>query len=174
MKKHVLLLAALMVTVTYISGGQPAKKPVTPPATAKTASRGSVYLRTVMFNGLSITWVYLGNDGVIVWDPKHGVDPVNVAAEKADNSANTGTYKLAGNKLLVNWQNGKSAEMSVEYNGKAISAIDGGLTTKHYPYLRISASVESMRHGHRRPTFRRAAHWYLPRTAHLPKGVLEV
>lgn len=132
--KKVFLFAALALAVCSASFGQTPKKKSPAAKPAATASTGDVYLRTVMFRGLQISWVYLGKDGVIIMDPKHGVNPVNLAAEKKDNAAYTGTYKQVGEKLLIAWENGKSAEWGIEFNDKkAISAIDGGLATKQPP-----------------------------------------
>lgn len=132
-----LLFAACALALCSTSCGQKPQEGTSPAVSAKpaaTASTGDVYLRTTIFRGLHISWVYLGKDGVIVMDPKHGVNPINLAAEKQDNPAYTGTYKLAGDKLLITWQNGKSAEWGIEFDDKkAISAIDGGLATKQPP-----------------------------------------
>lgn len=98
------------------------------------APAGQVYLRTMMWSGsLSISWVYLGNDGTIVFNPKNGVNPVNVAAETANNIDNTGTYKLVGTKLEIKWKNGKTASWSVEKKNGEFTAIDGGLVSKPTP-----------------------------------------
>lgn len=132
--RKALLLAGLALALCSISCGQKPQDSTPTAKPAATTSSGDVYLRTVMFRGLQISWVYLGKDGVIIMDPKHGVNPVNLTAEKKDNPAYTGTYKLVGDKLLITWQNGKSAEWEVEFDkNKAISAIDGGLATKQPP-----------------------------------------
>ena len=93
---------------------------------------GKLYLRTVMWmgSGLEISWLFLGNNGMIIRDPKHGVNPVNYPAEAADNAANTGKYKIAGNKLYVSWQNGQTSEWPLEYNHGGLSAVDGGIVTQ--------------------------------------------
>lgn len=135
--KKALLLAACALALCSTSCGQKPQygtSSTSPAKPAATASAGDVYLRTTIFRGLHISWVYLGKDGVIIKDPKHGVNPVNLAAEKKDNPDYTGTYKQVGGKLLITWQNGKSAEWSIEFDDKkAISAIDGGLATKQPP-----------------------------------------
>ena len=83
----------------------------------------------MFFNGLSLSWIYLGNDGTIVQDPKNGVDPVDINLEKQTNAENVGTYKINDKKIEVIWQNGKTAEWSIEYQKGEISAIDGGVVT---------------------------------------------
>lgn len=90
---------------------------------------GKLYLRSTFFNGLSLSWIYLGNDGTIVQDPKNGADPVDINLEKQNNADNVGTYKMNDKKMEVTWQNGKTAEWSLEYDKEEISAIDGGIVT---------------------------------------------
>jgi len=98
------------------------------------SSNGTTYLRTVFwansFGGsLDISWIYLGKDGSIVRDPKHGLDPVDMAAEKNDNAENAGTYKIEDDKLKITWANGKTDEWSVEKKDGEIDAMDGGLVS---------------------------------------------
>lgn len=102
--------------------------------TAPDASKGTLYLRTYMWTGaygsnLDISWLYFSNDGVLVRNPKHGVDPLDAAKEKADNAKNTGTWKIEGNKILVSWSDGKQASWSFEKKNGVMSIIDGGIVT---------------------------------------------
>jgi len=91
---------------------------------------GKVYLKTTMWSsGLSIEWIYLGNDGTIISNPKHGVNPVKVALESANNAAATGNYKIAGNTFQIKWKNGKSEVWSFEKTKGEYSAINGGIVT---------------------------------------------
>lgn len=65
-------------------------------AAANKGPSGTLYLRTYMWTGmcgssLDISWLYFGDDGQIVRNPKHGVNPVQWDKEKTDNVANTGT-----------------------------------------------------------------------------------
>ncbi|MDQ7949045.1 MAG: hypothetical protein REI78_16325 [Pedobacter sp.] len=95
---------------------------------AGAAPNGKLFLRTVMWGGsLDISWVYLGNDGTIIFNPKNGVNPVNIAVESANNAANTGNYKVVGKNLQITWKNGKTATWSFEKTAGEFSAIDGGL-----------------------------------------------
>ena len=94
---------------------------------------GTTYLRTLYtaFGGgsLTISWIYLGNDGTVVYNPKHGVNPVNIEAEKGDNAENVGSYKIQDDKIKITWSNGKTDEWSIEKKDGEISIIDGGITT---------------------------------------------
>lgn len=102
-----------------------------PTDNASAAPAGKIFLRTVMWgSSLQISWVYLGNDGTIIYNPKHGVNPVNIAAEVADNAANTGNYKVVGSTLKITWKDGKSASWNFEKEKGEFSAIDGGICTK--------------------------------------------
>ena len=97
------------------------------------SGNGTTYLRTLYtaFGGgsLTISWIYLGNDGTIVYNPKHGVNPVDMDAEKGDNSENVGTYKIEDEKIKITWSNNKTDEWSIEKKDGEISIIDGGITT---------------------------------------------
>lgn len=98
------------------------------------SSNGTVYLRTVFwansFGGsLDISWIYIGSDGTVIKNPKHGLDPINIEAEKKDNGDNTGTYKKEGDKLMITWSNGKTDGWDIEKNNGEINAIDGGIVS---------------------------------------------
>ncbi len=106
------------------------------PGSAK--SSGDLYLRTYMWTGmygssLDISWIYMDKKGNIVKNPKHGVNPVDLTKEKQTNAKNTGTYKVAGNKLNITWSDGKTATWSLEKEGGKYSIIDGGITTIQDP-----------------------------------------
>ena len=94
---------------------------------------GKVYLRTMYsaFGGgsLSISWIYLGDDGTIIHNPAHGVDPVDLEAERKDNEKNVGTYKIEDDKLKITWDNDKTEEWGIEKENGEISIIDGGIAT---------------------------------------------
>lgn len=90
---------------------------------------GKLYLRSTYFNGTSLDWIYLGNDGTIVRDPKNGADPIDNNLEKQNNADNVGSYKINDKKLLLTWQDGKTTEWGLEYDKGEISAIDGGIVT---------------------------------------------
>jgi hypothetical protein len=69
----------------------------------KSSGNGTVYLRTfyTAFGGgsLTISWIYLGKDGIIVYNPRHGVDPINMEAEKKDNEKNVCKYEIDVDKI---------------------------------------------------------------------------
>lgn len=97
-------------------------------------NNGTVYLRTVFWNNsyggsLEISWLYLGNDGTIINNPKHGLDPVDPEAEKKDNPDNIGSYKNENNKLAITWFNGKTEEWTVEKSKGEVVAINGGIVS---------------------------------------------
>jgi hypothetical protein len=93
-------------------------------------SKGKLYLRTQMVSYpnsyLIIQWIFLGEDGTIVYDPVHGVNPVDYNAERADNADNVGKYELNGDQLVVEMENGKSSSQRYETRNGNISYIDGG------------------------------------------------
>lgn len=114
----------------------------TTPANVNAASykdtNGKLYFRTFMWMGmygssLDISWIYLGNGGSIVRNPKHGVNPVDFKAELTNNANNTGKYKINGNKLFITWSNGKTEEWSLETKNGDYTAINGGIVTRPAP-----------------------------------------
>jgi predicted small secreted protein len=114
-----------------------------------TARNGKLYLRTFMGfgSGLDIDWFYLGNDGKLIKNPKHGADPANIASELQDNADNTGTYTLSKDKLIIHWQGGSTSNWSIEREaGGVISAIDGGIVTQQTALpstFKLSGSYEA-------------------------------
>ena len=111
-----LIWAALAVNVGFAESGK---------------STGNLYMRTAMSgSSLNISWIYLGNDGVIVKNPVAGANPIDLAKEKAKNAANTGTYTLQGDKLHIKWSNGKTAQWRVEKAGNKLKGMDGGIVTQ--------------------------------------------
>lgn len=94
---------------------------------------GKLYLRTQTVSYpssyLSITWIFLGDDGTIVYDPVNGVNSINYAAERANNAANVGNYKIEGDQLVVELENGSSTSQRIETRNGNISYIDGGIAT---------------------------------------------
>lgn len=111
-------------------------KPVTMPNNFSNGStNGKLYFRTFFWTGaygnsLEMTWFFLGNNGIIVRNPKHGVNPIQYSAEATDNTDNVGKYKIAGNKLFITWQNSEKNEWSVEYDHGDLSGIDGGVVSR--------------------------------------------
>lgn len=119
-----LALVCILSSCTSASNNTPAES-----SSSVAAATGKLFLRTTMWSGsLSIEWIYLGNDGTIVFNPKNGVNPVNIAAEIKNNQSATGTYKVVGTMLQIKWKDGKSANWNFEKTKGEYSAIDGGIT----------------------------------------------
>lgn len=90
------------------------------------AAPGKLYLRHIrwMTGGTSLNWYFFADNGTVVVDPKHGVNPVNLAAERADNMVNMGTYVITNNSLKVQWLNGTTSDVEVEYKNGELIRID--------------------------------------------------
>ena len=90
------------------------------------AAQGKLYLRHIrwMTGGTSLNWYFFADNGTVVVDPKHGVNPVNLAAERADNMINMGTYVMTNNSLKVQWLNGTNSDVEVEYKNGELIRID--------------------------------------------------
>lgn len=119
---------------------QLAKKEVTKDViqTGKSSAKGKLYFRTFMWTGmygssLDLSWIFLGNDGTIVLDPENGVNPINYAAELQNNAKHVGKYKIAGNKLNISWNNGKTEVWSLDFRNGEISTMNGGIISQPKP-----------------------------------------
>lgn len=91
------------------------------------AAKGKLYLRHIRWlasGGSSLNWYFLADNGTFVVDPIHGVNPVNLYAERMDNMKNIGIYTLTKNLLKVQWVNGTTSEVGVEYKNGEIISID--------------------------------------------------
>ena len=74
-----------------------------------------------MTGGISLNWYFFAENGTVVVDPKHGVNPINLAAEREDTMINMGTYVLTNNSLKVKWLNGSTSDVEGQYkNGELI------------------------------------------------------
>ena len=103
--------------------------------TGKSTSKGKLYFRTMMWTSqygmsLELKWIFLGDDGTMVINPKNGVNPIDYPAELKNNADNVYTYKIAGNKLHITGQNGKMSTWGLEYRNSEISAMDAGIVTR--------------------------------------------
>lgn len=102
------------------------------------AAKGKLYFRTYMWTGmygssLDLSWIFLGNDGTIVVDPENGVNPISYSAELQNNARNVGKYKIAGDKLNITWNNGKTDAWSLGFRDGEISTMNGGIVTRPKP-----------------------------------------
>jgi len=90
------------------------------------AAKGKLYLRHIRWltGGTSLNWYFFADNGTIVLDPKHGTNPVDLAAERVDNMKNMGTYSFSNNLLSIKWVNGLSTEVEVEYKNGELIRID--------------------------------------------------
>lgn len=104
-------------------------------APASGSTKGKLYFRTMSWMNqygttLDLSWIFLGDNGMIVRDPKHGVNPINYKAELADNANNVGKYTIANKKMNVTWQNGKTISWSLESQNGELTVIDAGLVSR--------------------------------------------
>lgn len=92
---------------------------------------GKLYLRSlysIVTGIVSIDWYYLGDNGVFVKNPKNGVQPINIEAEKANNLQNTGTYTIYeenGNSYIkITWTGNSTTTMQLKYKNGDIVEMD--------------------------------------------------
>lgn len=102
------------------------------------ATNGKIYFRTISWyspygSTLELKWIFLGDNGTVVVNPKNGVNPVNYAAELKNNAANVGKYHIAGKKLNITWGNGKTVSWGLDFRDGDISVMDAGLVTRPKP-----------------------------------------
>lgn len=111
------------------------KVPVVTADKATATTNGKLYFRTFSWysqygSTLDLKWIFLGDNGTIVINPRNGVNPVNYAAEANNNIKNVGKYNLSNNVLNITWQDGKTTSWKVGYGNGDINIIDGGITTR--------------------------------------------
>jgi hypothetical protein len=98
------------------------------------ATSGKTYVRSIRWiatGSTEISWYFLGDNGVIVVDPVHGLNPVNMAAEQADNFKNIGYYTIANNQINIKWLSGKTTTLGLKYkNGEIIEMDAGGIMVR--------------------------------------------
>ena len=137
MKPFLLCAVALLCCCSVILSQRSGKKRVPVKNIVPAAPAAATYLRAVQTgstgNTQDISWIYLTTDGIIVKDPKYGVDPIDIAAEKKHNASKTGRYTITDNKMIINWENGKTAEWTIDRKGNEFSSIDGGTVGKQTP-----------------------------------------
>lgn len=94
------------------------------------AQTGKLYIQSSIFNGLKVYWLWLGDDGTFVAEPRFATNPINYPAEKAANPAGTGTYIKTANAISVTYNSGKKENWPLEYQGGRLNTIDGYFVTE--------------------------------------------
>lgn len=126
--KSILLPAVLFISLFACSQtGSKTKKATAKKTTTAQSPTGRLYLRSIMYittGKVDISWYYLGDDGSLVKNPKNGVQPVNIKAEKLNNNSNTGTYKITGSKIEIKWASGDVSVLPLKFKDGDISEMD--------------------------------------------------
>lgn len=98
------------------------------------ATTGKTYIRSIRWIASGYTelsWYFFGDNGVIVADPVHGLNPVNLALEQADNFKNVGYYTIANNQVNIKWLSGNTTSLGLTYkNGEIIEMDAGGIMVR--------------------------------------------
>jgi hypothetical protein len=76
---------------------------------------------------------YLAKDNIIIRNPRNGVNPVNVSAEKKNNPANVGNYTIEADKMKVKWSDGTTSEWRVAYSTVVIYGLNGAVVSPLKP-----------------------------------------
>ncbi len=108
-----------------VAGDSPAEETVKTENRREENQKGTLYLRSYIVGGLSIGWLWLGDDGSFVENPVRGANPIDMAAEKELNAANSGTFTKNGDVLTVNYFTGKTEQLKMEYLDGKLNTIDG-------------------------------------------------
>lgn len=94
-------------------------------------SSGKLYVRSLyslVTGTVSIDWYYMGGDGTFVKNPKNGVQPVDLVAEKKNNLQNTGTYSIYKSNdksyIKITWSSGSTTTMELKYENGDIVEMD--------------------------------------------------
>lgn len=96
-----------------------------------------LYLRTVQWGlgGLELSWIYLDESkGLIVKNPRFGVNPLDEGKERAENPATIGSYELKGDRMHVKWADGNENDRGAEFKDGELSAWDAGLCIRAKPF----------------------------------------
>lgn len=122
--KYKIILAILIAPVLFTS----CKKD---DAAETNQSSDQLYVRSlysIVTGIVSIDWYYLGNDGAFVKNPKNGVQPINLEAEKKNNLQNTGTYSIHSSEgkpyIKITWASGSTTTMALKYENGDIVEMD--------------------------------------------------
>lgn len=51
----------------------------------------------------------------IVRNPIYGVNPLQLDKEVAENKSNVGSYVISGNKMTIDWADGKKQTINIEF-----------------------------------------------------------
>lgn len=117
----------------WLTPAQVKLKPTLPADKARPAN-GKMYLRSMRWiatGNTELTWFFLGDNGVIVADPKFGTNPVNPALEQVGNDVNVGLYTVGNGTLDVKWLNGKTTAYGMKTrNGEIIELDAGGIMVR--------------------------------------------
>lgn len=117
----------------WLTPAQLKLKPTLPADKAR-ATNGKMYLRSMRWIATGYTelsWFFLGDNGLIVVDPKFGSNPVNPALEQSDNDNNVGVYTVGNGTLDVKWLNGKTTAYGMKTrNGEIIELDAGGIMVR--------------------------------------------
>lgn len=97
-----------------------------------------LYLRTMYaFGNLTLSTVYIGDDGKIAIDPRDGVDPFDFEAAAKKSPKTVGKFTVSGNSFLVTWAGTlEPQKVPVEFQSGKFSAYDGGLVSKADAYTK--------------------------------------
>jgi hypothetical protein len=123
------LPALLLISVSACSqsGSEADKSKPTKKNTVAQTPTGRLYLRSIMYiitGKVDLGWYYLGDDGTLVKNPKNGVQPVNIKAEKINNNSNTATYKITGNRITIKWATGDQNILPLKFKEGEIIEMD--------------------------------------------------
>lgn len=104
------------------------------PAEKLKVASGATYIRSIRWIATGYTelrWFFLGNNGVIVANPVHGLNPVNFSLEQVDNRKNVGNYNISNNQIHIRWLNGNTSTLALKYrNGDIIEMDAGGIMVR--------------------------------------------
>ncbi len=118
--------AAILIPLLVSCGSSPGTQ----------AARGQLYMRTQFWTGgqLDVTWLYLTGDGVIVRNPVHGADPIDLTKEEQDNRSQTGRYVRDGDRMTITWDDGRVQDVAVKFENGTMTDFDGGISARATPF----------------------------------------
>ncbi len=112
----------------WLTADQVKLKP-TLPADKAGVTNGKVYLRSMRWiatGNTELSWFFLGDNGLIIVNPKFGLNPVNPNLEQVNNYINVGLYTIGKGTLDVKWLNGKTTSYGMKTRDGDIIELDAG------------------------------------------------
>lgn len=98
-------------------------------------AQSGLYLRTQFFGSqLDVSWLFFTPAKKVVRNPLYGVNPLQFDKEMAENKSNVGSYTVSGNKMSIQWADGKKQTINIDFKNGEMTGFDGGICSRATPF----------------------------------------